>query len=1012
MSIFKSTFKNFVKNQINARQNLVSVNGDRAVELQKYSAATPWVKMTSFVDYADVIKNPNAKPNKDLAKKYVLMGGTLYPDMNDKTDKLFSLRSGILQKGGAYGTDLGSPKTDKADLQYGIRPMPGITSVNVKSKSAYGSLREATVKFFAWDVKQLEDLLILYMRPGYPVLLEWGWSMYIDTGGIVDKEGNDKEDKNNPKVVNPKVKSFDDYTINCFQENLTQQEIYDAIAANQQKFGGNYEAMLGLIRNYETSMLPNGGFECTTTLISIGDIIDSLKMNSENGEFNKGNEKAENNEYKDEFELLINAYQFKQDDASIEASIKTKIKTIKDEASKISDIDTNIYQGKNPLGSVDLVNSKNAINSSYMQLAYFIFILNKQKNLYTATDSILNIEVPLPNIKNNYGEATCIASMNSMTIDNGTCIIKNSSAKIVGRKDSITNKQILGFLPDVSLVGGGNYVATGVGSMKEYLYGNTNLGIIGNVYINLGKVLDIYKNEILNNKGSVYLGKFIKSILKEIEFTLGSINSFDIFTIENKLVIIDKHYVEEPGQTRYGNKFQINILGTDTIVRNQKIVSKIFPSQATIIAIAAQSRENVASLQSSTYSYMNRGLKSRLFPIISETDKDREKEQQKEEDIWVNNIKQLKYYVNNEILNFLSGLDSNGNKTTFNTILNSFLVKLDKATNYRAIIPVSLDISIDGIGGVTIGEIFTINKDIVPREYADKGIGFIVTGISHDISRPDWVTTYQTQFCLLNQDERQEEIKKLVDLTNTKIEDRIKEDIDKLKNSVALYNAFVAFFVDVFNHRFSLLMNENASKNSITFKNFEYFSGVKIKNLKAVLEDFKPKYNDVVITYDDFMNEAKKSIKAIMDELYQKQIELDKNDSLNSKYYKEHTYGVISSFVRDFNIPPVDKAQELVREQRYTVINVDQVMLGFVNGKSEGFNKYFSEMLPNILSLYKSNQATALNDIKTYDDSVPSILFRLLDLSSVKSEGVFIPKYMEDKLVIIKTISNEQYDAK
>ena len=284
MSIFKSTFKNFVKNQINARQNLVSVNG---------------------------------------------------------------------------------------------------------------SLREATVKFFAWDVKQLEDLLILYMRPGYPVLLEWGWSMYIDTAGIVDKDGNDKEDKNDHKVVNPNVKSFDDYTINCFQENLTQQQIYDAIAANQQKFGGNYEAMLGLIRNYETSMLPNGGFECTTTLISIGDVIDSLKMNSENGEFNKGDNKEKDNQYKDEFELLINAYQYKQDDASIEASIKTKIKTIKDEASKISDIDTNIYKGKNIFGSADLVNSKNAINSYYMQLAYFIFILNKQKNLYTATDSILNIEVPL-----------------------------------------------------------------------------------------------------------------------------------------------------------------------------------------------------------------------------------------------------------------------------------------------------------------------------------------------------------------------------------------------------------------------------------------------------------------------------------------------------------------------------------------------------------------------------------------------------------------------------------------
>jgi hypothetical protein len=435
-----------------------------------------------------------------------------------------------------------------------------------------------------------------------------------------------------------------------------------------------------------------------------------------------------------------------------------------------------------------------------MQLAYFIFILNKQKNLYTATDTLLNIEVPLPSIKDNYGEGTCIASTNSMTIDNETCIIKNSSAKIVGRQDIVTNKQIPGFLPDVRLVEGGNYVATGVGTMKEYLYGNTNLGIIGNVYINLGKVLDDYKNELVNNNGNVYLGKFIKSILKEIEFTLGSINSFDIFTIENKLVIIDKHYVEEPGQTRYGNKFQINILGTDTIVRNQKIVSKIFPSQATIIAIAAQSRENVASLQSSTYSYMNRGLKSRLFPIISETDKDREKEQQKEEDIWVNNIKQLKYYVNTEILNFSFGYDSTKNKTTFNTILNSFLVKLDKAANYRAIIPVSLDITIDGIGGVSIGEIFTINKDIVPREYHDKSVGFIVTGISHDISRPDWLTSYQTQFCLLDQDQRQDEVKKLVDLTNAKIENRIKEDIDKLKNSVALYNAFVAFFGKVSIH--------------------------------------------------------------------------------------------------------------------------------------------------------------------------------------------------------------------
>ena len=261
MSIFKATFKDYIAKQIEARQNLLNSHGTRPLDVQKYvSAKSPWIKMTSFVDYGDPKKG--ITPNKDLAKQYVLMGGTLYPDPKDTTDTSFKLRSGILAKDSAYGTNLGSGTTNKVNLQYGIRPMPGITSVNIKSKSAYGSLREAVVKFYAWDVKQLEDLLILYMRPGYPVLLEWGNSIYIDN-------------------TNGKVKSFDTPTINCFQENLTQEAIYAALEKYRKKLSGNYDGMLGLIRNYETSMLPNGGFECTTTLISIGDVIDSIKMNSE-----------------------------------------------------------------------------------------------------------------------------------------------------------------------------------------------------------------------------------------------------------------------------------------------------------------------------------------------------------------------------------------------------------------------------------------------------------------------------------------------------------------------------------------------------------------------------------------------------------------------------------------------------------------------------------------------------------------------------------------------------------
>ena len=66
---------------------------------------------------------------------------------------------------------------------FGYRPMPGITGLDIEHKASYGSLRQATVKFQCWDIHQLEQLELLYMRPGYTALIEWGWLPYIDNSG-------------------------------------------------------------------------------------------------------------------------------------------------------------------------------------------------------------------------------------------------------------------------------------------------------------------------------------------------------------------------------------------------------------------------------------------------------------------------------------------------------------------------------------------------------------------------------------------------------------------------------------------------------------------------------------------------------------------------------------------------------------------------------------------------------------------------------------------------------------
>jgi hypothetical protein len=298
MSIFKSTFKPFVVRQITARQNLLAKK-ERTVEFSKYvSAKAPWIRMTSFVDYGE-----EGQETSELAKKYVLMGGTLY-QFNSETGKVF-MRSGVGGKGASYGGDLGS-------TQYGIRPMPGISSMTTRSLGAYGSLTEATVKFYAWDVKQLEDLSLLFQRPGYKVLLEWGWSMYIDTS----VQGESPKKKTDSKTLNTEYNKFSIEntpfnTINCFDDSLTQDQIYNQLEVYRHRYSGNYDGVLGSIRNFEYELMPNGSYECTTVLMSIGDVIDTIRMNDTVGQAIPSPEQQETStipEIKSQFELLFDAY--------------------------------------------------------------------------------------------------------------------------------------------------------------------------------------------------------------------------------------------------------------------------------------------------------------------------------------------------------------------------------------------------------------------------------------------------------------------------------------------------------------------------------------------------------------------------------------------------------------------------------------------------------------------------------------------------------------------------------
>ena len=279
MGIFKETLNSYLRKQLEARQKVIATHKNRSLTPAFHAYTTNKycnIRMSSGVDITDDqlleltgegTKIGNVVLENDLrgyglAKNYILQGGTL---LNPKGAKTPTMRRGFPGKGRPLGGAYGDPlMRGNAKDGYGIVPMPGITDFSVRTKSAYGSLREGKVDFVCHNLRQLAVLEILYMRPGYPVLMEWCWDPYLDNKGKIVK-GVDID------------KHFISNNIDFFKGDLSQLYISAEITRQRELSFGNYDALLGLCKNFSYSARPDGGFNCTTELMAVGESLTSLK---------------------------------------------------------------------------------------------------------------------------------------------------------------------------------------------------------------------------------------------------------------------------------------------------------------------------------------------------------------------------------------------------------------------------------------------------------------------------------------------------------------------------------------------------------------------------------------------------------------------------------------------------------------------------------------------------------------------------------------------------------------
>lgn len=267
-NIIGTAIPTWLLKQLEARSNKNTLDSRDTQNILYLANKSAWFRLVSSVNIAEQDipyfqkKGANITKPDDLAKNYVLFGGTSkYRPATDQRSFGYDLRSGLTNDG-AYNL-----LNDTEINNYGYRPMPGITNVTVETQGTLGSIRGATINFKVWDKDQLDIMDALYFKLGFSMFLEWGHTYFYHSS------------RESPNINPNDIYSTEDFSIDPFASGLNKEEIFYQISKNVRESEGNYDAMLGLVTNFNFTYNEAGGFDCTLKILALGYLGDRIKIN-------------------------------------------------------------------------------------------------------------------------------------------------------------------------------------------------------------------------------------------------------------------------------------------------------------------------------------------------------------------------------------------------------------------------------------------------------------------------------------------------------------------------------------------------------------------------------------------------------------------------------------------------------------------------------------------------------------------------------------------------------------
>lgn len=745
-----------VISQINARASLHKQTGfsddNSAIFRSKKNA---WLKLSSFVEITDSqLATALGGTGTSVAKKWCLFNGLHNTNGVDRKPL------------GMEGYGIGGI------VELGFRPMPGLTSATIEYAGTAGSIQIATVKAKAWTMEQLNYIDALYLRLGFSVLLEWGHGMYADNSGNI---------------------KISESPIDIFNNNYSKEGILKQLASKRKSSFGNYDGMLGLVTNYNWTQTADGGYDITISLTGIGSIIESLKIN--------GTETAP------VVTTAGGATATQTASKKITSSIESFLTLLKSQAvQNKSQADFKQYVGYAFKAGLDYMRNpsddfrkgfnaeymvsenKNIPNVDFDQLCRYAKV-NFQTGDNTKTDFVyIPLGLLLAYISNScvfYDKRTssvkpilyidfnpetnfCFRLPQQFSIDPRVCLVdlacKDDEFNELFSVRNINPATIQNkFTQNINDLTFNLYSNQGISQYKDSKVAAGTRGKIMNIMVNIDKIFEILESQRDTETSNVYLSLFVESLLREINRSLGSVNRFRIGYVDeaNTVRIYDDQLVDSEAGPAAGKLPTMPVFGLSSIVRDFSLKTETSTRIGSLLAITAMAGERrpvAGNRDGSAFSALNSRLRDRLMPLRESTSINAGSSTTSTGSDNVQGLTEQAQLFNNHVTNMFGLFKFNVDDIekciqfypeTMNTLKTEIAVKngapIVEATDVsaRGILPLGLNITLDGISGIKLYQAFKLPIDRLPAQYKEGAltrIGFTIAGVSHTIDNQQWVT--------------------------------------------------------------------------------------------------------------------------------------------------------------------------------------------------------------------------------------------------------------------------------